>query len=61
VTERLLTAEEVASTLAVPTSWVYRQAREGAIPSVQLGRYVRFEASDIESWISAQKTNGGKP
>lgn len=40
--DRLLTASEVAELLAVSERWVRDHAREGDIPSVQLGRYVRF-------------------
>lgn len=55
MTGRLLTAVEVAVLLSVPTSWVYRAAREGEIPSILLGRYVRFDESDIARWIDLRK------
>ena len=42
VPDRLLDAAELAERLHVPTSWVREQARQGAIPCVRLGRYVRF-------------------
>jgi excisionase family DNA binding protein len=51
---RLLTAEEVAAKLAVPESWVYRAARAGELPSVQLGRYRRFRWPDVERWMEDQ-------
>jgi excisionase family DNA binding protein len=53
--ERLLTAEEVASMLNVPVTWVYRAARTGELPSVRLGRYVRFRLDDILRWIDGQE------
>ncbi len=56
MTDRLLTADEVAAVLSVPASWVYRAAREGVVPSVTLGRYVRFDSADIARWIAGQKT-----
>lgn len=31
---RLLTAEEVATLLSLPTTWVYAAARRGEVPSV---------------------------
>lgn len=40
---RLIDAKELAEKLGVPTSWVYRAAREGRIPSIKLGKYVRFD------------------
>ena len=51
----LLTAEQVASMLGVPTTWVYEQARRGLIPTVQLGRYRRFRREAIEAWIEEQE------
>ena len=55
---KLLTAEEVASQLRVPPSWVYTAANDGRMPCVRLGRYVRFDPADVEAWVQAQK-NGG--
>jgi len=49
----LLTAKGVAALLAVPTSWVYAEARAGRIPHVTLGRYRRFRREAIEAWINA--------
>lgn len=54
----LLTAEQVAERLRVPQTWVYRAAREGALPSVRCGRYRRFDAEDVDEWIASQKRNG---
>ena len=56
---RLLTAEEVArDLLAVPTSHVYALARAKAIPHVRIGRYVRFDAGDVQRWLDEQKDGG---
>jgi excisionase family DNA binding protein len=56
---RLLDAAELAERLNVPKNWPLEQARAGNIPHVRLGRYVRFEWSDIEEWLASQKTGGG--
>jgi excisionase family DNA binding protein len=45
---QLLTAEQVAERWQVPAAHVYRLARNGAVPSVRLGRYVRFRLDAIE-------------
>jgi excisionase family DNA binding protein len=58
---KLLTAEDVAAQLQVPTSWVYRAAREGDLPSVPCGRYVRFDPDDIAAWIMRRKTSRSDP
>jgi excisionase family DNA binding protein len=51
VSARLLTAAEVAQQLQVPPTFVYRLARAGQIPVVQLGRYRRFDQAAIDAWI----------
>ena len=56
---KLVTADDVAAMLGVPSSWLYAQARRNAIPHVRLGRYVRFDPSDVERWIAEQKTTNG--
>lgn len=55
MTDRLLTAEQVAEMLGVPKSWVYEQSRRGAIPTVTLGRYRRFRLEAIEEWIKERE------
>jgi excisionase family DNA binding protein len=50
-TPSLLTADDVAQQLSVPTSWVYKQVSARKIPFVKIGRYVRFEPAAIEQWL----------
>jgi excisionase family DNA binding protein len=45
---KLLTAEQLSQRWQVPTSYVYRLARDGRVPAVRLGRYVRFREDVIE-------------
>jgi excisionase family DNA binding protein len=49
---RLLTADQLAERWQVPKSQVYRLAREGRIPTVEIGRYYRFRLDAIEAWES---------
>jgi excisionase family DNA binding protein len=51
--EKLLSAEQVARTLNVSTAWVYDHAdrKRPLIPSVRLGRAVRFRPEDVEQFI----------
>ena len=58
MTERLLTADEVAELLAVPVSWVRESTRSGAMPCVRLGRYVRFELAEVEAWLDECRQPG---
>ncbi len=45
----LLDAGEVADILRVPRSWVYSHL--GELPTIRLGRYVRFRRSEIERFL----------
>jgi excisionase family DNA binding protein len=49
---RLLTAREAAPILRVTRERVYELVRLGLIPSVRLGRQVRFSESALEDWIA---------
>ena len=53
-----MTAQEVADLLQVPKSWMYESARDGRVPHVRLGRYVRFERDQIEEWLSTIRLPG---
>ena len=46
----LLKPEAAAEMLGVPRSWVLSEARANRIPHVRLGRYVRFDPDELESW-----------
>jgi hypothetical protein len=46
--EELLNASELAQHLHLPESWVRTEERLGRLPSVRLGKYVRFRLSDVE-------------
>jgi excisionase family DNA binding protein len=53
--EPLLDAQGAAELLNVPRSWVLAEARADRIPHVRLGRYVRFEAAELEAWWQARR------
>jgi excisionase family DNA binding protein len=54
---RLLDADALAERWAVPRSHIYRLAREGRIPTVELGRYKRWRLEDIEEFEKAGGTH----
>jgi excisionase family DNA binding protein len=54
----LLTADQVAKLLGVPTTWVYEQSRQGRIPTVTLGRYRRYRAEAITKWLEELERSG---
>jgi len=55
VSERLLTAPEVAELLAVRVSWVREATRASRLPHLCLGRYRRYELAAIEDWLVEQR------
>ena len=55
MTDRLLTAKEVADLLAVPESWVREATREGRIPHLRLGRYRRYQPAAIDAWLAENR------
>ena len=58
MTGRLLDAHEVAERLAVPVSWVRESTRSGAMPSIELGRYRRYEWEAVEAWLESCRRPG---
>jgi excisionase family DNA binding protein len=53
---RLLTAREVSEALGLPKWRVYQLAREEDLPSVRLGRSLRFDGDALAEWIQAGGT-----
>jgi excisionase family DNA binding protein len=56
----LLTGDEVAARLRVTKCWVYAEVRAGRLPHVRLGRYIRFRAGAIDSWIEQIERGGSR-
>lgn len=52
--ERLLTPVEVADWLGVSPGWVRDHAtrKDPRLPTVRLGKLMRFRASDVEAFIN---------
>ena len=58
MTDRLLTADDIAALLSVPVSWVREHTRTGAIPHIRLGRYVRYREADVLAWVDSYRREG---
>ncbi len=52
--EKLLTAEELAERTGLEVHAVHRYAREGKIPSINIGVKRRFPESALQRWIQDQ-------
>lgn len=55
--EPLLGSDELAQVLGIPSSWIDQKAREGAIPSLEFGRWRRFKRSEVEAAVRAARGN----
>jgi excisionase family DNA binding protein len=53
VDDRLLDAGEVAELLNVPVRWVRDATRDGRIPCLRLGRYVRYRRGAVLGWLDS--------
>lgn len=56
IMNHLRTADEMAAKLRVEKSWILTKARCGAIPSIRVGKYIRFDESAVLDSLK-QKTN----
>ena len=58
--DELLTVTDVAGILKVPISWVYDRTRRRGIeriPHIKLGKYLRFNASEVREWLQRFQEN----
>jgi hypothetical protein len=56
----LLDAEGAGALLNVPATWLMAEARADRVPHVRLGKYVRFDRSELLEWV-ASRARGPKP
>ena len=52
--QNLVGINEMAEKLDVPVSWLYSRTRTNDIPCVRVGKYVKFEESEVWEWIKKQ-------
>ena len=56
--DELLTVHDAARFLNVSVSWVYEHTRDDAddrLPFVKLGKYLRFDRTDLRAYIDAKR------
>jgi excisionase family DNA binding protein len=60
-TPPLMTADEAATLLSVPASWVRSETRAGRMPgAVHLGKYWRYRRDDVLGWVE-RRSQGARP
>lgn len=52
--KRLLSVDEAARLLGISQSFLYKLAESKAIPHLRLGRALRFDLRQIDTWLKRQ-------
>jgi excisionase family DNA binding protein len=52
--DALLTSKEAARILRIHPKVLERKAKGGEIPALKVGKFWRYRASDLESWVGSQ-------
>ena len=52
--ESLLTSKDVGEVLGIHTKVVERMAKRGEVPALRVGRFWRYRAPDLESWVGSK-------
>jgi excisionase family DNA binding protein len=58
--EPLIDIKELEKRLQLPRSWLYTQAAIGYLPHYKVGKYLRFKASEVETWLEKHRRGGGQ-
>ena len=59
---QILTLKELAERLKVSERWVYEKSRrrcQNPLPTIRIGRYLRFLWTDVSSWLYQHNNAGG--
>ena len=54
---RYCTVKQLAEMLGVPVSQVYRKTREGELPHIRIGKYIRFDPDEVVCERHSEKGN----
>ena len=52
--QNLIGIKKMASKLDVAVSWLYSRTRTNDIPHYKIGKYVKFNESEVWEWFKAQ-------
>lgn len=58
--DRFFTIDEVAKYLKIPKSTLYKLSEKGKIPSVKIGKQLRFRKSSLNQWLSEKENQSDK-
>ena len=52
--QNLIGIKEMARKLDLPVSWLYAKTRTREIPFLKVGKYVKFDESEVIEWVRKQ-------
>ena len=58
--QNLIGIREMARKLDVPVSWLYSRSRTREIPFLKVGKYVKFDESEVMEWVRKQNESNMK-
>jgi hypothetical protein len=58
VSERLVTARQLAGRLRVPATWIKQEAEAGRIPCIRAGREYLFDAETVAAMLLERAKSG---
>jgi excisionase family DNA binding protein len=53
--DKFFTIEDVARYLKIPKSTLYKLSQKGRIPSVKIGKQLRFRKSSLDNWLNKEE------
>jgi len=53
--KKLLKVAEAAAYLTLSQFYLYRLVETGAIPTIRLGRSIRFDPAELDEWINDRR------
>ena len=59
--EKLFSIEELSGYLNIPKSTIYKLSQSKEIPSIKIGKQLRFRKSSIDLWLSRGEEKGFQP
>jgi excisionase family DNA binding protein len=54
MSQKLIGITQLAKILDVPVSWLYSRTRTNEIPHYKVGKYRKFDESEVWDWLKKQ-------
>jgi excisionase family DNA binding protein len=56
---KLLTTKELMDKLKVKRNTIYQLRKDADLPTIKLGRTIRFDEEEIDKWLKSRQVSGG--